>query len=127
MKYLSVKDLIYINEVVVEAGGGSVGIRDLGLIDSAANRPRATFDGEDLYLDLFSKAAALFHSLAFNHAFLDGNKRTAVAAAAQLLYLNGFRLEADEKELEDFVVQVVEEHYEVERISEWLKENAKER
>lgn len=127
MKYLSVKDLIYINEVVVKAGGGSVGVRDLGLIDSAANRSRATFGGEDLYPDLFTKAAAMFHSLAFNHAFLDGNKRTAVAAAAQLLYLNGLGLEAPEKELEDFVVQVVEEHFEIDVIADWLEENSKKR
>lgn len=124
MKYLSVKDLIYINELVVEVGGGVIGVRELGLIDAAVNRPKATFDGENLYEGLFTKAGALFHSLAFNHAFLDGNKRTAVAAAAQLLYLNGYRLEADEKELEDFVVRVVEEHLDVQTITQWLEENA---
>jgi death-on-curing protein len=121
MKYLSVQDLIYINQAVVDASGGTIGVRDVGLIDSAVNRPRATFGDDDLYPSLFDKAAALFHSVIFNHAFLDGNKRTAVASAAQLLYLNGFELITSEKELESFTMKIVDERLGLDEIAKWLE------
>lgn len=127
MNYLSVQDLIYINQAVVNASGGSIGVRDVGLIDSAVNRPRATFGDDDLYSSLFDKAAALFHSVIFNHAFLDGNKRTAVASAAQLLYLNGFELITSEKELESFTMKIVEERLELDKIAKWLEKYSIER
>jgi death-on-curing protein len=66
--------------------------KDLGLLDSAANRPFQTFGGEDLYPTIFGKAAALFHSLACNHCFFNGNKRTAVMALDLFLAANGCTL-----------------------------------
>ncbi|MFA6023640.1 MAG: type II toxin-antitoxin system death-on-curing family toxin [Candidatus Gracilibacteria bacterium] len=106
---------------MVDASGGTIGVRDVGLIDSAVNRPRATFGDDDLYPSLFDKAAALFHSVIFNHAFLDGNKRTAVASAAQLLYLNGFELITSEKELESFTMKIVDERLGLDEIAKWLE------
>jgi death on curing protein len=125
MKFLSAKDIIFINEEVVDESGGSIGIRDFGLIDSAANRPRASFGGEDLYPSLFLKAAALFHSIIFNHAFLDGNKRTSIAAVEVFLGINKYQLKASQKEKEDFVMSIVEEKLEVEQIAQWLEKNSK--
>ena len=80
-----------------------------------------------MYPTLYDKAAALFHSVIFNHAFLDGNKRTAVASAAQLLYINGFELITSEKELESFTLKIVEERLELNEIAEWLEEYSVER
>ena len=127
MKYLSVQDLIYINQAVVDASGGTIGVRDIGLIDSAVNRPQATFGEDDLYPSLFDKAAALFHSVIFNLAFLDGNKRTAIASAAQLLYINGFELVTSEKDLEAFTMEVVEKRLDLNEIAEWLSKYSVER
>ena len=124
MKYLAIHDVIYINQEVIQASGGLLGVRDLGLIDSAINRPRATFEGIDLYVTLFEKAAALFHSIIFNHAFLDGNKRTAVASAALTLYINGFELLTSNEKLELFTVSIVERKMDIAEIAQWLEKNS---
>lgn len=63
-------------------------MRDIGLLQSAIARPQATFEGRDLYGDIFAKAAALMHSLVQNHPFLDGNKRTAIGAVVIFLRLS---------------------------------------
>lgn len=77
---------------MIDKTGGSHGVRDLGLLESAVMRPKATFGGEELYSDVFSKAAALMHSLIRNHPFVDGNKRTGIAAAGLFLAQNGVQL-----------------------------------
>lgn len=82
---------------VFVAGAAAVGVElrvaDYGLLDAAEARPQATAFGVDAYPDLFTKAAALLQSLARNHALIDGNKRTAWAAAWTFLYLNGVELD----------------------------------
>ncbi len=87
---------------------GSGGIRDVGLIESACMRPQATAFGEDAYPSIWEKAAALLQSLACNHGFVDGNKRTAWMAVTVFLEVNGHPLDAvlDEDEAEEFVLAV---------------------
>ena len=86
-------------EDVLMAGAAAVGIEvrvaDYGLLDAAVARPQATAFGVDAYPDLFTKAAALLQSLARNHALVDGNKRTAWAAAWTFLFINGIELPPD--------------------------------
>lgn len=77
------------------AFGGSLAVRDFGLLDAAVARPRSSVFGVDAYPDLWQKAAALLHSLARNRAFVDGNKRTAWAAAWVFLGCNGVTLRSD--------------------------------
>jgi death on curing protein len=77
------------------AFGGSVAVRDFGLLDAAVARPRSSVFGVDAYPDVWQKAAALLHSLARNHALVDGNKRTAWAAAWVFLGCNGFALSGE--------------------------------
>jgi len=105
--------------------GGSVGVRDIGLVESAVHRPKVTFDAVELYETAFDKAAALFHSIIFNHAFLDGNKRTVVASASQILYINGFELLTSNEELENFTLDIVVGGLDIEEISAWLEKYAK--
>ena len=99
-------------EDVLIAGAAAVGnvlqVRDYGLFDAAIARPKATVFGLDAYPDDFTKAAALLQSLARNHAFVDGNKRTAWAAAWTFLHLNGAELAAefDVDDAEAFMNQV---------------------
>lgn len=93
---------------VLTAGAAAVGqshtVGDYGLLDAAVARPRATVYGVDAYPDHLSKAAALMQSLARNHALVDGNKRTAWAAAWTFLYINGIELdEFDVDDAEEFV------------------------
>ena len=121
MKYLTLDEVIAIHDSMIEEYGGSHGIRDLGLIQSAIARPQASFGGEDLYPTLFDKAAALFHSLMFNHAFVDGNKRTTISVTARFLAINGYALEVSQKEFVDFPLRVENNHLGQEDIAEWLK------
>ena len=94
---------------------------DLGLLQAAVARPQATFDAVDLYLGLFEKAAALTESLAQNHPFVDGNKRTAITAAALFLRQNGRRLQTINEELERVTLWVVNERPPLAEIAAWFE------
>jgi len=122
--YLTLDIVLAIHEEMVERYGGSHGIRDIGLIQSAAARPQSSFGGEDLYQTIFDKAAALFHSLMFNHAFVDGNKRTAMVSTARFLFMNGYELDASQKEFVTFPLNVENQHLSIEEISKWLKRHS---
>jgi len=100
--YLSVEDLVLVAERVI----GPNLIRDQGLLSSAAARPQASAFGEDAYSRLPEKAAALLHSVAMNHALIDGNKRLALAAAIAFLGLNGWRLTLTNDAAYDLVIAV---------------------
>ena len=89
MIYLTLAELIYVAERTL---GPDYAVRDYGLLEAAVARPRATVFGKDAYPDLDSKAAALLHSVARNHALIDGNKRLALAAIIAFYVLNGRRL-----------------------------------
>jgi death on curing protein len=125
VRYLSLDQVIAIHDSMIDEYGGSFGIRDLGLLESALARPQASFAGEDLYPSILDKAAALFHSLIFNHVFVDGNKRTTVTATARFLYINGLRLNASDKELVSFPLKVENKHLSIEEIAKWLQKNCK--
>nr|WP_313777639.1 type II toxin-antitoxin system death-on-curing family toxin [Mycobacterium sp.] len=90
--YLDREDVLTAGSI---AFGGELKVRDYGLLDAAIARPRATVFGVDAYPDLLDKAAALLQLPARNHALVDGNKRTAWAAAWTFLIINGFELAAD--------------------------------
>ncbi|HSQ17225.1 MAG TPA: type II toxin-antitoxin system death-on-curing family toxin [Anaerolineales bacterium] len=124
MKYLTPEQVLFIHARLVAETGGMHGVRDLGLLESAVARPQATFDGQELYPTLFLKAAALLDSLVNNHPFIDGNKRTGIAAAALLLRINGYRLTTANPELESFTLQVATHHLALPEISTWLEQYA---
>ena len=77
--YLSVAQVLALHDEQLRRYGGATGLRDRGGLEAALARPAMTFDGEDLYEDMASKASALMHSLVLNHPFIDGNGRTARA------------------------------------------------
>lgn len=125
IQYLTLDEVIAIHDNMVSLYGGSHGIRDMGLVESALSRPQATFGGNDLYPTIFLKAAALFHSLIFNHAFVDGNKRTTITSTARFLYLNGYILDASDLEFVNFPLIVENQHLTFEEIADWLKVHTK--
>lgn len=97
-------------------------IRDIGLLGSAAARPQTTVFGEDAYADLFTKAAALLHSIVSNHALVDGNKRLGWLATAVFLELHGVdatRISNDD--VYDLVIDVAAHHADVEQIAGGLR------
>ncbi len=103
MIYLDLEDLLRIARVVVD---DQVQVRDIGLLESAAARPRTTVFGEDAYPSLHDKAAALLHSVVSNHALVDGNKRLGLAAVIAFLGLNAWRLTMTNDEAYNLVIAV---------------------
>ncbi len=107
MIYLTLPELLHIAEKVL---GSDPPVRDAGLLESAVARPQATAFGADAYPDLDGKAAALLHSLARNHALVDGNKRLALAALIAFYGVNGRRLTLTNDDAYDLVIDVATGH-----------------
>jgi death-on-curing protein len=106
----------------IERYGGSHGIRDPGLLEAALFRPQTGY-----YADLIEEAAALWESIAQNHAFIDGNKRTAFAATYTLLAINGLKLTANADATYSFVAKLYKANqFRFDRLAEWLRRNVKE-
>ena len=124
MNYLSAEQILFIHARLIEETGGSHGVRDLDMLLSAIGRPQASFDDQDLYLDLFSKAAALMESLIRNHPFVDGNKRTGVTAAGLFLHRNGYRLTATNADLVAITMKIAQSQSNLEELTIWFRDNS---
>lgn len=120
MIYLTAAQVLFIHARLIAETGGATGIRDLGLLEAAVARPKATFDGKDLYPEIVTKAAALMASLVRNHPFIDGNKRVGVAAAGIFLQQNRRRLVATNAEIEALALSVARGALAVDQIAQWL-------
>ena len=121
IRFLTPEQVLFLHSRLIQETGGAHGLRDLAMLLSALGRPQATFDGKDLYADIFSKGAALMDSLIRNHPFVDGNKRTAIAAAALFLRLNGYSLMVENDEIVRFTLACAQSQVILEEISAWLQ------
>lgn len=117
-EYLELQDLVRIACRVT--GSVEAPVRDWGLLESAATRPQANIFGADAYPDLHEKVAALVHSLARNHALIDGNKRLALMAAYVMYNLNGYNLDPSPEEGDDFFRAVEQGDHDVPEIAKAL-------
>ena len=124
MRYLTLGELIALQQRIIAATGGARGIRDLGALESAAAQPRASFGGEDLYPGVIEKAVALGFSLVMGHPFLDGNKRTGHAAMETFLVLNGYEMSAPVDEQERAMVQLAAGELSRDGFLEWVRSRA---
>lgn len=120
-----IEDIIAIHDASIEVFGGSKGIRDLGMLESAIARPFQTFGGEDLYPAPEEKAAALCESIIVNHPFVDGNKRTGFAAMVALLMEYGIQLTAAENDAYQTIIKVSTGELRFEGLRDWLGINCK--
>jgi death-on-curing protein len=125
--FLSLADVLELHRSRIEKYGGSHGVRDLGLLDSALAAPRATFDGAYLHEDIISMATAYLYHIVMNHPFIDGNKRAGLAAAIAFLNLNGYDLVAEPDELTSMVLTTAEGKLNKEDIAEFLRTNSRKR
>lgn len=121
---LSLEDLVWLHAVAIEEFGGSPGIRDRGVLESAIGRPQATFGGKNLYETPSKRAAALAESVVLNHGFVDGNKRTAMYAMAAWLEREGYTIEAARGELRDLALAIASRSISVDEIAVWLEERS---
>ena len=117
IRYLTASELYNIN---VEILDGDTLVRDLHLLDSAARRPMITLFGQPQFPTLIDKAAALLHSLAYHHLFMDGNKRTALQAVTIFLNLNGYDLTWDRQTEYDFILDVAQGKYDVPALADFI-------
>ncbi|MBC7870694.1 MAG: type II toxin-antitoxin system death-on-curing family toxin [Chitinophagaceae bacterium] len=126
IRYVTVSELIYINGCILENANlmsGKQKVRDLDLLQAAAQRPEASAFGEDAFRELPEKTAALLHALARNHPFTDGNKRTATVAALFMFTINGWRVNWDQAQALEIILSAAENHWEVGQLAAWLQEN----
>lgn len=112
--------VLKLHSLLIQEFGGSEGVRDMNLLDSALNRPYATFDGQDLYPTAIDKAAAIFESVLINHAFIDGNKRTGYVLMRLMLLESGFDLSASQSEKYQFVIEVTKGLHSIDSIRSWI-------
>lgn len=115
--------VLRLHELSIIKYGGSQGIRDEGLLESAIARPYQTFGGEDLYPSIFEKAAAITESIIINHPFIDGNKRTGFLAMLAILEQEKLGITVSNKNIYDFVINVSTGETKFDQIVEWLKNN----
>lgn len=118
MIYLDVEDLLHLADLAV---GGQAGVRDIGLLSSAAARPASGFGDFESYPSIHGKAAALLHSLVRNHALVDGNKRLGWTATVVFYSVNGMDLDAPDDPAYDLVITIAEGRLEVDAIAEALE------
>lgn len=123
LRYLFPNQIIYLHKQIVAATGGSAGVRDKGLLESAVYRPQASFGGHDLYPDLSLKVAVLGHSIISNHPFVDGNKRTGYEAMRLMLRVNRHDIKAPIEEAYDFVMNIAKGELDERAIAGWIKEH----
>ena len=109
-----------LHQLMAEATGGSVGVRDEGLLDSAIEGAFATFDGVELYPSKEEKAAKLGYSLISNHAFVDGNKRIGVYVMLSFLELNGIHIESTDEDVVSLGLGVADGSMEQKDILDWI-------
>ena len=117
---LSKSQILLLHNQLISETGGSSGLRDDSLLDSALNAPFQTFDGEDVYPSLQQKAARLCFSLVKNHPFIDGNKRIGAHAMLVFLALNSIDLQYSQEEFSDVIIQLAAGEIEPTDLLHWI-------
>ena len=130
MNYLTVEQVLFIHDRLIEETGGSHGLRDPNSLEAAVARPRTGFGEVEFYPSVHDKAAALMESIIRNHPFVDGNKRTGLTSAGTALALNGWELFASQEEAYTFTMRIADNRPQAPRpnwedISAWLAEQSR--
>ncbi|MBD2447356.1 type II toxin-antitoxin system death-on-curing family toxin [Nostoc sp. FACHB-152] len=120
-KFIEKQDVLSIHSKQINLYGGSLGIRDEGLLDSAIYQPQATFGGELLHPTIVEQAAAYLFHIANNHAFVDGNKRTAFDVMVTFLNINDYELNMSPEQAYELTMQIAENMLSKEELIELLK------
>ena len=120
MKKLSKKQILMLHTQLIQQTGGSEGVRDYNLLDSALENPFQSFGGEELYPTIQAKAARLGYGLIKNHCMIDGNKRIGTHAMLVFLALNGIELKYTQKELYETILDIAAGKIGYEDLLQWV-------
>ncbi|BBD65104.1 death-on-curing family protein [Nostoc commune NIES-4072] len=120
-KFLTISQVLDIHQRQIQRFGGTSGVRDEGLLDSALAQPQVTFGGELLHPTIHEQAAAYLYHLAMNHPFIDGNKRTAFAVMLTFLNLNCYTFNLSQEQAYNLVIQVVQNEISKEELSAFIE------
>jgi len=120
-RFLSVEDVLVIHDNTIGVEGGAAGLRDAGLLESAVLMPQQQFNGDYLHKGLAAMAAAYLFHIAQNHAFFDGNKRTAVLAALVFLEINGVGALPEPDDLEEAMLAVAASEMSKDVLTDWMR------
>lgn len=112
------------HQILIQKYGGSQGLRDEGLLDSALAQPRQSAFGEDVFADIFSKAAAYGFSLSENQPFIDGNKRVAVSVMVTFLMSNRYQLTVTAFALYETMIKLANKQMNRQELAAWLKKHS---
>jgi len=123
--FLTVDQILELHQDQIDNYGGSAGVRDMTLVESAAGAPSASFGGQFLHSDIFEMAAALLFALVQNHAFIDGNKRVGTAAALVFLKSNGVEIANREPEFGDLVLRVASSRAKKDEVAQYFRKRSK--
>ncbi len=126
-RFLTLQEVLTLHETAIDEHGGSHGIRDAGLLESALAMPRQGFGDQYAHEFPFGMAAAYAYHICKNHPFVDGNKRTAFAAMVVFLRMNGWSLVASEETATSKIVEIATDISEKQAITAWLKVNSRRR
>ncbi|MBO6535277.1 MAG: type II toxin-antitoxin system death-on-curing family toxin [Balneolaceae bacterium] len=124
IRFLDKETILIFHNHQIETYGGSLGIRDEGLLESALALPKQSFGGEYVHSSIFEMAAAYGFHLCKNHPFIDGNKRTALVAMFTFLHVNGFRINADKKVLYSVIIDLASGKLDKSKLTKFLKEHS---
>ena len=123
MKILKKRQILLLHSVLIAESGGSDGVRDEGLLDSAVNTPFQTFSGQDLYPTVLEKAVRLGFGLIRNHPFIDGNKRIGTHAMLVFLNLNSITLSYEDDELISTIMSVASDKLDADGLLKWIQQH----
>ena len=125
--FLTTEIVLEVQDAAIAGFGGSLGLRDRALLESAVAAPQATFGGESVYTDLIEIGAAYLFDLCRNHPFIDGNKRVGHAAMETFLVLNGWEIHESVDEQEAMILRTAAGSTTLASFTEWLKARIRER
>ncbi|MBP1764231.1 MAG: type toxin-antitoxin system death-on-curing family toxin [Firmicutes bacterium] len=124
MRYITLEEVIYIYTEIIKRSNGRAGIKEEAVLEDVLAKPMVTFEGEELYPDLFTKVAVLIFAFINSRPFISENKCVAVLGALFILRVNGYHLTATQESLVNFINGIEEGKHKVDHLISWLRKNA---
>jgi death-on-curing protein len=125
VQYLEAAEVLVLHALIIDETGGAHGVRDVLALRGILEKPKMAIGGRELYRGLFKKAAVYLEGIARSHAFVDGNKRTALAATARFLFRNGYELMATNHDAATLTLRVVVRKPELDTVARWLRAHSR--